>query len=270
MHPVLRSALRAAKASVLARARVAFALIRMFALELHATLTRVLVYCAALAVFGLGLTELASRGTVATQAAVPEWIEVNRPLPAFAMTIPEFAAPNYSIWRHAGGTGRKDILTFGAPGGASAILEIHRPGANTEVAEPEDITASIPELRLSRPVAPRTIETKFGAIRVEAFTDDSPDGPRSCLQFSRTFEEVRLELSGWFCNAGPELVERGALACALDRLSLLAAGGEPKLATFFARAELKRSFCGQQHVFLAATPVQPNWIEAARDPKLRH
>ena len=250
------------------RARVAFALIRMFALELYATLTRVLVYCVALAAFGLGIAEIASRGTVATQAAAPDWVEVNKPFPAFAMTIPDFAAPNYSIWRHAGGSGRKDILTFGAPGGASAVVEIHRPGADDEAAEPEDITASIPELRLSQPVAPRTIETKFGAIRVEAFTDASPDGPRSCLHFARTFEDVHLELSGWFCNGGPELIERGALACALDRLSLLASGNEPKLAALFARAELRRNFCGANSVFVAATP-RSGWIDAARDPKLR-
>ena len=32
----------------------------------------------------------------------PDWIEVIRPLPAFALTIPEFeSAPRYAIWRHA-------------------------------------------------------------------------------------------------------------------------------------------------------------------------
>jgi len=107
------------------------------------------------------------------------------------------------------------------------------------------------------------------AILVEAFIDDAPDGARSCLRFNRAFEEPRLEISGWFCNGGPEVVDRGALACALDRLSLLSAGTEPKLAAFFARAELKRSFCGQQNVFLAATPKRADWIDAARDPKLR-
>ena len=59
------------------------------------------------------------------------------------------------------------------------------------------------------------------------------------------------------------------IACALDRLTLAAGGGDPKLAALFARAELKRSFCGQQSVFLAATPKRTDWIEAARDPKLR-
>jgi len=270
VHPVLCSALAAAKAGISARARVAFALIRMFALELYATLARLFVYCAALGAFGLVLTEVASRGTVATQAAAPDWVEVNKPFPAFAMAMPDFETPRYAIWRQANGGARKDILTFGEGGGASAVVELHRAGAESDAGEPDDITASISELRLSRPIAPRTIETKFGAILVEAFTDDAPDGARSCLRFTRAFEEPRLEISGWFCNGGPEVVDRGALACALDRLSLLSAGGEPKLATLFARAELKRSFCGQQNVFLAATPKRADWIDAARDPKLRH
>lgn len=268
MHPVVRSALAGARVSV--RARVALALMAMFARELQATLTRLFFYCAALAAFGLGLAEVASRGTVVTRAAAPDWIEVNKPFRAFALAIPQFDAPRYTIWRQANGGGRKDILTFGEPGGASAVVEIQRPGADADAGDPDDITASISELRLSQPVAPRTIETKFGAVAVEAFKDDAPTGVRSCLRFARGFDEPRLELSGWFCNAGPELIDRGVLACALDHLALLAAGGEPKLAAFFAHAELKRSFCGQPNVFLAATPKRMDWIEAARDPKLRH
>ena len=250
--------------------RTAFALARMFAFEVQATLTRVFVYCAALGAFGLLVAEFASRGTIVTQAAAPpDWVEVNKPFPAFAMTIPEFEAPRYSIWRHAGGSGRKDILTFGEPGGATAVVEIHR-AASADQANDDDITASIAELRLSdRPASPRIINTKFGAVLVEAFTDHAPRGERRCLRFTRHFDEPPLDISGWFCNPGAELVDRGMIACALDHLSLVAAGSEPKLATLFARAELKRSFCGQRNVFLAATPKRTGWIDAARDPKLR-
>ncbi len=97
------------------------------------------------------IAEVASRGTAVTQAAAPpDWIEVNKPFPAFAMTIPEFEPPRYAIWRHVSGSGRKDILTFGEPGGATAVVEIHRPGADDDHAsEADDITASIAQLRLS-------------------------------------------------------------------------------------------------------------------------
>jgi hypothetical protein len=246
-------------------------MLRLFALEVRATMVRLCVYGAALGAMGLGVAELASRGTVIRETAPPpDWVEVNKPFPAFAMSIPEIeAAPRYAIWRHASGAGRKDVLTFGEPGSATAVVELHRPGFDER--EAEDVTASIPELRLSGgPAAPRTIETKFGAVLVEPFMDEAPGGQRRCLRFARNFDEPRLELSGWFCNPGAELVDRGMIACALDRLSLLAAGSEPKLATLFARAELKRSFCGQRSVFLAATPKRTDWIDAARDPKLRH
>jgi hypothetical protein len=62
-----------------------------------------------------------------------------------------------------------------------------------------------------------------------------------------------LQLSGWFCH-GDVIIERATLACALDRLTLLAAGSDPKIGVLFARAERHRSYCGQRDPILAATP----------------
>jgi hypothetical protein len=234
----------------------------LFANELRATLARVVLYSAALAAFGLILVEIAgSRGGV-VKTANPDWIEVIRPLPAFALTIPEFeAGPRYSIWRHISGVGRRDVMSFGEEGGPTATIEVFRGDV-----EEEDITASIGELRLSAPRTPNSIDTKFGPARAETAIADG----RNCLHVSRKYEELRLEISGRFCSAGMELVDRGMVACALDRLSLVSAGSEPKLATLFARAELRRTFCGQKSVFLAATPkLTVDWIDARRDPKLR-
>lgn len=276
MHPHLRSVIEAIGARVWRAAHVAFALLCLFANELRATLARVIAYGAAVAAFALIAFEIVVplRGTGPAQTAALDWFEVGKTFPAFAMRMPEFdAAPNYSIWRHANGAGRKDILAFGEPDafGATAMVEIYRPAAEfNQHGDPDDITASISQLRLSGPpAAPNTIDTKFGEVFVEPFTDPTPDGARRCLRFSRGFEEPRIEISGWYCNGGLELVDVGMIACALDRLTLVAGGGEPKLAALFARAELKRNFCGQQSVFLAATPKRADWIEAARDPKLR-
>lgn len=264
VHPVLRHAFAAARAKLSASSRITFAIIRLFALEAHATLARTFVYCAALGAFALVLAELATPRGAAVAKVQEDWIEVIRPLPAFALSIPEFETARYAILRQTNGAGRKDVLSFGEPDGATAIVEIYRPG-QTEQPD-EDITASIAELRLSGPrVSRNTIETKFGAVAIEGFRD----GVRSCLRFSRKFEHPHFEISGRFCNAGPELVDHGMIACALDRLSLLAAGSDPKLAARFARAELRRTFCNQQSVFIAATPKRPGWIEASRDPKLR-
>ena len=49
-------------------------------------------------------------------------------------------------------------------------------------------------------------------------------------------------------------MRQSTLACALDRLTLLSAGSEPKVGALFAQAELNRSFCGQRDPLLAATP----------------
>jgi len=261
VHPVLRSAYEA-KARLTAGIRVALALLGLFARELHATLARTVVYCGAIGAFGLVVLEVVGSRGGSAKTPNPEWIEVIRPLPAFALTIPEYeGGARYSIWRHVSGVGRKDVLSFGEDGSATATIEIFRGDV-----EEDDITSSISELRLSAPrAAPNSIDTKFGPVRVESAIEDG----RNCVHFSRKFEELRFEISGAFCNAGLELVDHGMVACALDRLSLLAAGSEPRLATLFARAELRRDFCGQRSVFLAATPKRTDWIDASRDPKLR-
>jgi hypothetical protein len=257
----LRSAEKA-RARLGRGARIAFALLHMFATELQRTLARTFAYCSAVAALGLILAELVSSRGASLRTAAPNWVEVIRPLPAFAMTIPEFEAPRYAIWRRAGGIARKDVLSFGEAGGATATIEIVRGEFDDG-----DITASVSELRLSGPrVSPNGIDTKFGVIHVESAIEDG----RNCLHFSHKYEELRFEISGMFCSAGMELVDHGTVACAIDRLSLIAAGSEPRLAALFARAELRRDFCGQRSVFVAATPkLVTDWIEAARDPKLR-
>ena len=270
MHPALHILIWKGTARLARAARISFAMLCLFANELRATLARAVVYAAALALFALAGVEVLTKvhgPNLARDAAPTDWVEVAKPMPVFAMSMPEFGeATRYAIWRHASGQGRKDILSFGEPGSATAMVEIFRAGAE---AEQDDTTASIPELRLSRAAFERTIDTKFGRVLVEPFADRAPTGERRCLRFSRAFDEPRLEISGWYCNAGLEIVDRGMLACALDRLTLRAAGSDPKLGALFARAELKRNFCGTNGVIFAATPKRPDWIEASRDPKLR-
>jgi hypothetical protein len=255
-------------------AAVADQMLRMFAGEFHAVLFRVAAYGCALAAVGLMGMEFAMPRGSAVAEAVPdtEWVEIGKPFPPFALTLPEFdVTARFASWRHANGGGRKDIFTFGDLGsaGATAVIELYRAGTEPDPDE-SDITASVSELRLSgKPAVPNTIDTKFGPVTVEAFTDPAPGGARRCLRFFRSYDEPRFELSGWFCNAGEELVDRGAIGCALDRLTLVSAGSAPKLGALFARAELRRTFCGQNSVFVAATPKRNDWIEAGRDPRLR-
>ena len=245
-------------------------LLRTFAEEVQATLVRVCLYACVLAAFVLIGMELLARiqGAVVAQPVAPEWIDVIKPMPAFALSIPELSSePHYAIRRHASGGGRKDIIAFGdaAAQEATATVEIYRPGAEAD--QPGE--TSLPELRLSFPVVWRMIDTKFGVAAIEPFTDRGSQGERRCLRVTRAFEDPRLVIAAQFCNPGLELVDRHMAACALDRLTLISAASDAKLTALFARAELRRNFCGQNSVFLAATPKRTDWIEAARDPRLR-
>jgi hypothetical protein len=70
----------------------------------------------------------------------------------------------------------------------------------------------------------------------------------------RAYDDPLLQLSGWFCQGGADFIERSTLACALDRLTLLFAGSEPKVEALFAQSEPNRSYCGQRNPILASTP----------------
>jgi hypothetical protein len=63
------------------------------------------------------------------------------------------------------------------------------------------------------------------------------------------------------------VVDRSTLVCALDRLTMLSAGGDAKLAQLFARAEIKRTFCGQRSPILAATPERKVAVAMPRSVK---
>ena len=86
----------------------------------------------------------------------------------------------------------------------------------------------------------------------------------------RAYDDPRLQLSGWFCQGGALSIERSTLACALDRLTLLSAGSEPKVGALFAQAELNRSYCGQRDPILAPTPkYKLLWKALATRPEPR-
>jgi len=77
------------------------------------------------------------------------------------------------------------------------------------------------------------LASKFGPVDLVDFTIGSSasgqaGGVRRCFGFARCADEQRLRMIGWYCNAGPNLVDRATIACALDRLTLQsAAGGSP-------------------------------------------
>jgi hypothetical protein len=263
--------------------------------DIGATIVRILAYMG-----GLALLAIAAASFFRTEPLIaaanpgprPEWASIDRPHPAFELQMPEWAANNsdYAIERRAADGGRKDILTWGDPAASApyVMVEIYRPGSPSEhfMDAPSEIAARILPFTVTDDVkAAGQLDSKFGKVALVDFAIATPDpgrahgndhaSPRRCLGFVRPFGIPLMQISGWYCSPGDEVVDRAMLTCALDRLTMLSAGGDADLAALFASAEVKRTFCGQRSPILAATPEhalptpQPRNLKSERAVKLR-
>ena len=208
----------------------------------------------------------------------PDWIEVARPHGAFDLQSPALDGleSSYLVRRHRTGGGRKDILAFGdanAPG-AFVRVSLYRPGAEG-MPEPDALEAAAAlasESGIAAEIQHSSgkLKTKFGDLPIVNMRVQGKDGWRNCIAVAGAWNDPRFGLVAWWCNAGREMVALGEFACVLDRTALMSAGGDGQLAEFFARAELKRNFCGMQSSFFSPTPRLVNdWISAKRSPPLR-
>jgi hypothetical protein len=248
---------------------------RAFGAELAATAAGLAVYLGALllvAVTAFGLFKEA--GTImAGGREDPAWIEIARPQPAFALALAadDAAQPTYALRRHPQG-GRKDVLLWNhdRSDGAELRIEIYRPG--TEQERFQEPAATLAERAAERGAVTGmnpagTLASQVGLAALFDFKLRAPAGPRRCLGFVRAEAEPRLEIIGWDCRASPELIEHGLLSCRLDDLTLLSAGGDGALARLFARASLKRSYCG--HGGTLAAVKRYDFIDQPQAPRLR-
>ncbi len=206
------------------------------------------------------------------------WVTIEKPFPAYALDIPEAAGvpASYVIRRNVEGGGRKDILTLGEAGRtrrrssrsrsiepATRALALTRrrtnSGARAAAAGP------IADLRMQAP-----LPSKFGAAVDRRFRRDRRAGPPLPRLPARSSTIRRCRSPAASARAAPTIIERSTLACALDRLTLLAAGSEPKIGALFAQAELNRRFCGERDPILAATPkYKLLWRALANRPEPR-
>jgi hypothetical protein len=109
------------------------------------------------------------------------------------------------------------------------------------------------------------IESKFGQVTLLGFADQASD-PKRCLGFMKNLEAANLRISGWSCQGETLPARRATIACTLNRLTLLTAGNDLKLAELFARAELKRGVFATGN---AATVLSADWVTGAQNPRLR-
>jgi hypothetical protein len=246
--------------------------LRSFADECTGLLARLIAYVGALAliaIIGLSLwDELPLRGS-GDPAARSAWGVAARAYPGFAVS--QFDSPGrtevYEIFRHPDG-GRKDVLRWAAQGEKPlAELEIYRPGGELSQMGPPiaDIAARMDPDGVRELQAAGLIDSKFGTVTLLGLADRNGDA-RPCLGFIKRFEAPNLRISGWSCQGDTLPARRAAIGCILDRLILLSAGNDPKLAELFAHAELRRGSCAQAS---AAPVTSADWVTGAQNPRLR-
>jgi hypothetical protein len=255
--------------------------------DIRATFVRILAYMGGLAVLAIAAASLFREplGAAAIEPqSRPEWVNIERPHPAFELQMPELAGStsDYAIMRRNADGARKDVLSYGAAAasGPYVMVEIYRPGTSSErfIDAPSEIAARILAFTVVDDVKPvGKLDSKFGSMALVDFAIASHDTgdvknlgkARRCLGFARAFDAPVMQIAGWYCSPGNEVVDRATLACALDRLTSLSAGGDDKLAGLFARAEVERTFCGQRSPILAATPERDKPVAIARRIKPR-
>ena len=247
--------------------------------DIRATFMRVLAYMGGLASVAIaaGLFFHVPALIVAGPSPRPQWIEVERPRPAFELGTPELAAipAHYAIWRRPVDGARKDVLSWGAAAetGPFITVEIYRAAEPTEpFMDPDsEIAARIVGFTVIDDVkAAGRIDSKFGAVPLVDFAISADGRQRRCLGFARAFVQPSMQIAGWYCSPGEEIVDRAALACMLDRLTILSAGGDPRLDVLFAHAEVKRTFCGRRNPIFAATTERSGSITRRHGRLPRH
>jgi hypothetical protein len=252
-----------------------------FADEVSAMIARLFAYVGTLALIAILAVHFWDQmPRIAGDAAQkPSWGLADHSQPAFALGEPGQAdkSATYTILRHPQG-GRKDIFSWpGAGDRPAAELEIYRLGdeAASSSLPAEDLALRMPpggELE-----AAGVVESKFGTVALlwrttagagpkkDKDMDKAKHRASGCLGFFKGIDNPGLRISGWSCQGDGLPAQRGAVACMLDRLTLLTSGNEPKLAELFARAELNRRNCGTA----GASAGSGDWITQADNPRLR-
>jgi hypothetical protein len=251
---------------ILARLRFAAKIhpaLNSFTDEACATFARLFAYMGTLALLGIltlhGWDQL--QLVLADEpSARPGWSPADRSHPAFAVSSADSRdkSVTYTILRHPEG-GRKDIMRWTGPGATVvAELEIYRPGAEFDPALGAGLAARMAgaaELESSG-----VLDSKFGAVSLLRQTGLAEAS--SCLAFFKRSDDPALQFSGFSCERDSLPARRAAIGCMLDRLTLLTSGNEPKLAEFFAQAELKRAGC-------ATAGLMADWMTSTENPQLR-
>ena len=235
-----------------------------FADEVVGTLARLFAYVGTLVLFAiLGLAALGQLPSLRDDdpALKPGWSVTDHSHPAFAISRLNSSdkTATYTILRHPEG-GRRDVMRWtGEADRPVAELDIYREGGEFDVARPATADLAVQMgLGAAAPIEQAgLIDTKFGPVALFRPTGTA----QACLGYLKRSEEPALQISGFSCQGDTLPARRAAIACTLNRLTLLTSGNEPKLAELFAYAELKRRSCAPQG--------SSDWLLGAANAQLR-
>ncbi|MFB9266256.1 hypothetical protein ACFFWD_24405 [Bradyrhizobium erythrophlei] len=235
--------------------------------EVYATLSRLFAYVMTLALFavlGVYLWEQLPDAT-AMEPTAASWSLASRSAPAFAVNQIDSRDKTeaYEIFRHPQG-GRRDVFRWiDADKRPLAELEIYRPGGEAAAPAMTAIAAGMNPDGERELEAAGIIDSKLGGVTL--LHPQAGDGARACLGFLKQIDEPHLRISGWTCQGTSIPARRAAIGCMLNRLTLLTAGNDPKLAELFARAELKRTECAPA----GPAALSSDWVMGSENPRLR-
>ena len=236
--------------------------------EVCGTLARLCAYLmtlALMAICGIALWQHLPDLSDAMAMETPSkdgWSLAARPVPAFAVSQFVFAGKTegYEIFRHPEG-GRKDVFRWsGATGTPVAELEIYRPGGEIDQAGARWVRTMT---RASW--KPQESSTASSAPYSCSVQPAAPRPPAPAPDFSKALTISGLKISGWSCLGEDLPARRTAISCMLNRLVLLSAGNDTKLAQLFAHAEIRRSDCAAS----GAPALSAYWLTDADNPHLR-
>ncbi|NEU98463.1 hypothetical protein [Bradyrhizobium uaiense] len=236
--------------------------------EVYATLCGLFAYAAVLALFvvlGNYLWKQLPDATATTAPAATSWSPAGRSAPAFAISKLDQRdkTETYEIFRHPEG-GRKDVFRWtDADGAPAAELEIYRPGGEAMEPAVTEIAGRLVPGGTGELEAAGIVDSKFGSVTL--LRPARQDGSRACLGFLKQADAPDLRISGWTCQGTGLPAQRAAIVCMLNRLTLLAAGNDPRLAALFAHAELRRTDC----VTSGGPALSADWVMGSQNPLLR-
>lgn len=185
--------------------------------------------------------------TIATGVARrAEWAEVQRTGTTFALSINELDGQPIRLLarRDLNSQAREDQLLSGAFASEATFARIALKRLETESVGSFFVDmsrhASESGLSIARSAQALPLNSKFGLVEAADVMLSDGAAARNCLAFRHVADGVSFSFRGWLCGTAQRAADRQQLTCLIERVTLLSAGEDRPLRTYFSKAELQR------------------------------